>query len=104
MKFQYLMTFAALGLLGACASADHFNPTAPNDLYFCDNARQVTISIGDMAKEALIQFEGRNIALQRVETNQGIAFTNNIHTLYYDDGLAVLEREGVPILTNCRNR
>lgn len=99
-----LLTFLSLIALNACASADHFNPTVPNDLYFCDNARQVTISIGDMAQEALIQFEGRNIALERTEANTGIAFTNNIHTLYYNDGLAVLEREGVPILTNCRNR
>ena len=99
-------TFAALTLLitlGACASADHYNPTVPNNLFMCDNARQMTISIADMSNSAVIQFEGNTIALERIEANEGIAFTNNIYTLYYDadDNRAVLERESVPILTGC---
>lgn len=104
MKLKYLNLFS-LCILSACASVDHFKPTSvPSDLYTCDGARQITISIGDMAQEALIQFQGSNIPLKRTDSNSGIAFTNNIYTLFYNDGLAVLEREGVPILTNCRNR
>lgn len=103
MKNKTYIAIAMLLVLNACASADHFNPTVPNQLYTCDGARQITISIGDMAREALIQYEGRNITLERIDANQGQAFTNNIFTLYYDDGLAVLEREGVPVLTGCRN-
>lgn len=95
---------AIVGTLSACASADRFNPTASNNTYFCDNARQMTISIGDRSNDALIQYEGRTISLERIDTNEGLAFTNNIFTLFYDpdERLAVLERENVPILTNCQ--
>lgn len=101
MSSTKILPILSIIILSACASTDHFNPTVPNNLFMCDYARQLTISIGDRSNEALILFEGKNIALKRIETNEGLAFTNNIYTLYYDDNLAVLEREGVPILTNC---
>ena len=100
-KSAFTLIVLCLLFLNACASKNAFKPTVPNHLFLCDGARQITISIADMSDEALIQYEGRNIALRRIDASQGQAFTNNIYTLYYDDGLAVLEREGVPILTSC---
>lgn len=101
---KYALITLAAGTLSACASTDHFNPTTADNTYFCDNARQMTIFIGDRSNDALIQYEGRTIDLKRIETNEGLAFTNNIYTLFYDpdERLAVLERENVPLLTGCR--
>ena len=101
---RYIMALSTIIILSGCQSADPYNPTASNNLFFCDNARQMAISIGDMSNEALVQFEGNNIAMTRIEANRGIAFTNNIYTLYFDpdERLAVLERDNVPILTGCR--
>lgn len=102
-SFLLTLTMTALSL-NACGGADHFTPTAANNTYFCDNARQMIISIGDQSNDALVQVEGRIIDLKRIDTNKGLAFTNNIYTLFYDpdENLAVLEREGVPTLTGCR--
>lgn len=88
--------------LCACASANPFEPAAPNNLYLCDQARQMVVSAADLSDSALVQYEGRTITLTRIPNSYGDAFTNNIFTLYMnDDGQAVLEREGAPLLTGC---
>ncbi len=95
----------ALAALCACASSDPFAPLAPNNLYTCDQARQMVISVADRSERALVQYEGRTITLERIPNPYGDAFTNNIFTLYMnDDGQAVLEREGSPLLTGCHAR
>lgn len=85
----------------ACNTHNPLHSVVPNNLYNCDNARQLTISIGDMNRLAVIQYEGRDIALEKIPAARGLAFSNNIFTLFFDDKRAVLEREGVPILTGC---
>lgn len=97
-----LLVIIAAIPLAACASADPFHPAAPGNIFGCDQARQLVISAADMSSRALIQFEGRTITLQRPENGANHIYTNNIFTLYLDDNLAFLEREGTPILTNCR--
>jgi hypothetical protein len=98
-RFFPLMALAALS---ACASANPYQPVAPNNLYSCDQSRQMVISVADRSPRALIQYEGRTITLIRIPNDYGDTFTNNIFTLYMnDDGQAVLEREGAPILTGC---
>lgn len=88
--------------LCACASANPFEPAAPNNLYICDQARQMVVSAADLSDRALVQYEGRTITLTRIPNTYGDAFTNNIFTLYMNnDGQAVLEREEAPLLTGC---
>tara|TARA_B100001146_G_C15937142_1_gene329730 strand:+ start:94 stop:429 length:336 start_codon:yes stop_codon:yes gene_type:complete len=102
-KLLQLPPFLALAALCACASSDPFAPLAPNNLYVCDQARQMVISVADRSERALVQYQGRTISLERIPNDYGDAFTNNIFTLYInDDGQAVLEREGAPLLTNCK--
>ena len=65
----------------------------------------MVISVADRSERALVQYEGRTITLERIPNDYGDAFTNNILTLYMnDDGGAVLEREGSPLLTGCSAR
>ena len=62
----------------------------------------MVISVADRSERALVQYEGRTITLERIPNDYGDAFTNNIFTLYMNDnGQAVLEREGSPLLTGC---
>ena len=99
---RYILPALMVSLVSGCASSNPFSPKAPNNLYGCDQARQIIISTADISDTALIQYEGRTITLKRINNAYSDAFTNNIFTLYMDDDLAALEREGAPILSNCR--
>lgn len=91
-----------LSALCACVGANPFEPIAPNNLYICDQARQMVVSAADRSNLALVQYQGRTLTLQRIPSDYGDAFTNNIFTLYInDERQAVLEREGAPLLTDC---
>ena len=90
----------ALLTLAACAGRDVFNPLAANTTYFCDQGRQMVISLGDRGERAAVAFEGRNLTLERTGSE---SFSNSIYTLYIneDDG-AVMEKDGVPVFSDCK--
>lgn len=101
-KILHISPLLALATLCACATSNPYEPAAPNNLYTCDQARQMVISAADRSDRALVQYEGRTMTLERIPNDYGDAFTNNIFTLYMNDkGQAVLEREGAPLLTGC---
>ena len=101
-KILKLSPLLALTALCACTTSNPYEPAAANNLYSCDQARQMVISAADRSERALVQYEGRTITLERIPNDYGDAFTNNIFTLYMnDEGQAVLEREGAPLLTGC---
>lgn len=91
--------------LGACATHNPFEPkSAPNQLFQCAGGHQMIVALRDKGQNAAISFEGRNLSLVRIDENvDADVFTNNIYTLYLDDGNAVLEREGTPFYTGCSN-
>ena len=99
---RLLTVLCAGAALQACAGPDAFEPVAANNLYSCDNASQIVISIGDQSKNAVVLYNGLNIPLTRAADQGGaLVYTNSIYTLHYKDKLATLEREGTPLLTNC---
>ena len=95
--FSILILFV---FLSACSGRDPFSPFASSQTYFCDQNRQLVLSLGDQGKSAAIAFDGRNITLSRVTDDR---YTNSIYTLYIDGDRIVVEREGVPVFTDCKN-
>jgi hypothetical protein len=66
------------------------------------------LSLGHQAEHAAFFHDGRDVYLRKTTTtSKGAAFTNDIYTLYHNGksgqgALAVIERDGLPYLTNCR--
>lgn len=96
--------FSILGmclLLTACGS-DYTNPSYISNNFFCDSARQMVFAIGQDGQSATVTYQGRNISMSRVVSeNSGMTFTNSIHTLHYERGVATLIEETTPVLTSC---
>ncbi|MAQ71492.1 MAG: hypothetical protein CL565_04780 [Alphaproteobacteria bacterium] len=75
-------------------------PSMSNTQYYCDQNRQMVMSLGVNNANAVVLYDGNTIHLQRdlIESN---IYRNNTYTLFAQEGFATLEREGVPLLTNC---
>lgn len=84
--------------LASCASSNHYKPHSANSLYLCDHTAQIIISLADKGERAAISFNGKNMTLERIDSD---SFSNSIYTLHINDEMAVLEHEGVPFLTGC---
>jgi hypothetical protein len=97
-----LMTCTCLIIITSCASSDPMSPTSGNDLHVSDNNEQMVLSLSHNGGYAGIVAHGKNIHLQRIESDADAAvFENEIYTLYYETGVAVLERDGTPYLVGC---
>lgn len=99
---RILLPCLLISVLAGCASSDPFAPTSGNDLHICDNHEQMVLSLSDNGHYAGLVVHGKNIHLPRIESDADAAvFENEIYTLYYEDGAAVLERDGTPYVTGC---
>ncbi|MAM35053.1 MAG: hypothetical protein CMH28_08270 [Micavibrio sp.] len=96
-----LLSFAALSGTG-CGIDDpvYVVPSMSNTQYYCDQNRQMVMSLGVNNPNAVVLYDGNTIHLQRdlIEPN---IYRNGTYTLFSQEGFATLEREGVPLLTNC---
>lgn len=103
---KYKAIFLSLTLIiSACASHDPFKPLAASDLYFCDHNRQIILSIRDKAEVAAFSYAGKTYMLDRAEKNvDAETFSDGVYTLYYDDGEAAIEKDGIPLLSGCSEK
>ena len=92
---------AMCSMLTACGG-DYTKSAHISNNFFCDSARQMVFAIGQGGQSATVTYQGRNISMSRVVSEDaGMTFSNNIHTLHYDRGVATLIEETTPVLTSC---
>ncbi len=76
-------------------------PSASNTQYYCDQSRQMIVSLGVNAEAANVRYDGNIWRLERVSPDQN-AYTDGTRTLLIDgDGIYALEAGGIPFLTGC---
>lgn len=106
MTFKSLKTIlllSAIGVVTACAPQEvvYEFPSSSNNLYFCDQSRQMTATIGPNAQAAIVLYDSRNHRLPRLPSETEI-YSDGTWTLLFNElGIAALEYEGVPVLTGC---
>lgn len=100
-RFLYIPLALCIGL-AACAHKDAFDPVSSNNLYQCDQGQQMILSLADYGDIASMRFSGKSVSLKRAKKGDNI-FANSFYTLHIRDEYAVLEREGTPLLTGCKN-
>ena len=86
-------------VVAGCAGRNVYEPRSANNLYFCDHAQQIIISLADEGERAALSFHGDHMTLERIDKQH---FSNSIYDLFINDDVAVLEREGAPFFTGCK--
>ena len=105
MNIRFIGITFTVFALAACATPDPFKPVASNGIFTCDHGEQITLSLGDNSDVAVVKHYGRQITLQRIDDPRAEhVFKSNAYTLFVSENKSViaLEREGAPMLSNCR--
>ncbi len=96
------LALCAATVLISCQSDPVYEfPASSNNLYFCDQSRQMTASVGPNAQAAVVLYDGRNHRLPRLPAESEV-YSDGTWTLLFNElGVAALEYEGVPVVTGC---
>lgn len=101
--FLNMLTLVVATFLSGCAQDEivYEFPASSNNLYYCDQYRQMTATIGPNAQSAVVLYDSRNHRLPRLPATTEV-YSDGTWTLLFNElGIAALEYEDVPVLTGC---